>query len=219
MSFIDLLDGIVKTDIYSDKSIKAIDWARKIVNNYSDSLIWDNYDWTRCWDYFVKGDTVMTLTATTLVIDRIAKEMNDFGVVPFPCGPDTEYGRWSADVLAAPGMSIFATAKEPEYAAHIINRLFEPFEGLKTKQDLIDYSMRSTFFDQRDANLMMEMINYARYNYWTVGGDDFWLSAAGAIKKSTGIEIVQKFGNKIETVVEKYISKNYDYMSAHSNEK
>lgn len=61
----------------------------------------------------------------------------------------------------------------------------------------------------------MALLNNARYNYWTVGGNDFRTNAGNAISRSTGAEIVQKYGKSIEKVVEKYISMNFDYMSAH----
>jgi hypothetical protein len=63
---------------------------------------------------------------------------------------------------------------------------------------------------------MMTLLNNARYSYWTVGGKSFRTNAGNAISRSTGAEIVQKYGKSTEKIVEKYISINFDYMSAHA---
>ncbi|MDF2686528.1 MAG: extracellular solute-binding protein family 1 [Clostridia bacterium] len=216
VKYIQMVDDVISTDIYTDKAINAINYAKNVFDLYSDDLMIEPNYWTKqVLNAFKRGELVMGMICTPEIQSDIATAVDNFGIVPFPCGPDVEYGEWGADVMCAQGMSIFMNAESPEYAATLIDECLSPIEGEETLEDRVSAAMRKTYFDERDAKIMMTLLNKARYNYWTVGGNDFWTNAGNAISKSTGAEIVQKYGASIEKVVEKYISTNYDYMSAH----
>jgi hypothetical protein len=207
------VDGAVKTDIYGDNCIDALNWAKRILTDYKDNIDIKGSGWPDTYNSFLNNECMMTMTSTGLVTTNIVYEIDEFALLPFPCGPKGTYGRWAGVFEAAEGIGIFTNANEPEYAAHIINELYKPFEGLETYDKLVDYYAQNVFFDRSDAEIYLDVGKYARYSYWTVGGDNFWGSVGSQLMNKSGAELVQKYGPQLEAVVEKYIGTNYDYMS------
>ena len=207
------IDGVVKTDIYNDNCIDALNWAKNLLTNYKDNIDLRGTGWPDSFNYFVNGECMMTMTSTGIVTSEIVYKMDEFAILPFPCGPKGTYGRWAGVFEAAEGMGIFVNANEPNYAARILSDFYEPFEGLETYDKLINYYKDNVFFNRSDAEIYLDVGKYARYSYWTVGGDNFWGNVGGQLMNKSGSELVKQYGPLLEDVIDKYISTNYTYMS------
>jgi ABC-type glycerol-3-phosphate transport system substrate-binding protein len=212
---VDEVDGALKTDIYGEKAIDALNWVKKIINDNKDYVITKGGTWEESYTPFVNGETVMCLTNTGSVVTKVSFKVDDFGIVPFPCGPQGEYGKWASVLEGVEGAGILVNAEEPEYAAHIISEMFEPFEGYEGREGLLNYYTKQILYDKRDAETYLDISKYGRYSYWPVGGDSFWGSVSNGIKSQTGSELVQKYGPQLEKVVDEYISTNYEYIKDH----
>jgi hypothetical protein len=140
---------------------------------------------------------------------------DDFGIVPFPCGPQGTYGKWAAILEGTEGFSILANANEPESAAQVVNAILEPFKGYEDREKLLDYYSESVLYDRRDAELFLDINKFAHYSYAQEGGDSFFNSAAGQILNKSSSEIVQQFGSQLEKVADEYIIPNYPFMKEH----
>lgn len=111
---------------------------------------------------FIAGNSVMTMAGAYQVLSTstsIAYQMENFGIVPLPVGPnakspdDYKMQYSSADF----SMCIPITAKDPEISALVLDKIYEPFEGFETKEDVISYLHKNYFKDERDAKFFIEM--------------------------------------------------------------
>ena len=113
-------------------------------------------------DTFIAGKSVMqSISAYQLfsTTTSIAYQMENFGIVPVPYGPNAESPddyRTSYTSADFP-MCIPITAQDPEISALALDKIYAPFEGYETKDDIIDYLYKNYFRDRRDAELIIEM--------------------------------------------------------------
>ncbi|MBQ4627891.1 MAG: hypothetical protein IJB44_02305, partial [Clostridia bacterium] len=88
------------------------------------------------------GTTVMSAVHSHQIIgldSRIAKEMEDFGILSWPTGPDVEPGySFGSHNNIARCFAFSRVSKHPDVAATIINAIYEPFEGYETLDSIID---------------------------------------------------------------------------------
>ena len=111
---------------------------------------------------FIAGNSVMTMTAAYQVLSTstsIAYQMENFGILPLPVGPNAEgQNDYKMQYSSADfSMCIPITAKDPEISALVIDKIYEPFEGYETKEDVIAYLYKNYFRDERDARFFIEM--------------------------------------------------------------
>ena len=111
---------------------------------------------------FVNGASVMTLLGAYQVVsttESIAYKMDNFGLVPIPYGPNadgpddyrTSYS--SADFT----MCIPLTARDPEVSALVLDKIYAPFKGFETEEDVVAYLAKNYFVDARDAQFFLDV--------------------------------------------------------------
>jgi hypothetical protein len=125
------------------------------------------------------------------------------------------YGKNSSSA-AMEAVGILSNAEEPEYAAHIINKLLDPFEEYKDKEGLKKY-YETLFHDPRDIDVYFDIDKYSSHAYFPVGGYDFATAAANNILKKTPAEIIQTYAPAFDKIIEKYIAPNYDFITELKN--
>jgi len=151
------------TDTALEAYNKAFDWYNgATASNVTEESIFDK---------FVAGNAVMLFTDTYLLFtstDSIAYQVENFGIVPVPVGPNakdnSDYMTTYTNISESYVIPI--TAHDPEISALIMDKLFEPFEGFETEESLIDYLNRNYFSDERDAKYMIELTTgpHTRYH-------------------------------------------------------
>ena len=213
MNGADLIDvnsaGNPVSALDSPNIAEAIDWCSRLYTenrNYITFL--GHYEMV---DAFVNGKIVLANTSFTHMINEMIYDIDNYGVVPFPCGPRGTYGQWRSAFADFDSMGIYVNANEPENAAMIINRLFEPFEGYETTEDLANYAS-NIFYDRREVDIFISYLKYTRWNYWTVGLDFF--SNANSMAKSgkSSAEIVEKNKDAADVILEKYVFPNFEFI-------
>jgi ABC-type glycerol-3-phosphate transport system substrate-binding protein len=202
----------LKSGLNSPNAVAAIEWQQKLLRDYKDNIM--KVDWCGEAPLLKDGKCVMVLVGAWLLRNPIAYEVENFGLFPFPSGPDGEYGKWVTSLDGIEAISIPAVAEAPEYAAHIINRLCDPFEGYETRDKLLDF-YDTLFYDRRDSELFLSFSENARFSYFPTGGYDFVYGVEKNITSKSATELIQTYASKYDPVIEKYISTNYEYMSNH----
>ena len=112
-------------------------------------------------DLFLSGEVVMYCDDTRTLVDgtnSILYHLENFGIVPFPTGPNAESANdyQTSYTNSSLSWAIPITAQDVEISALIMDNLFEPFEGYETEESIIEYLSRNYFYDERDAKLLLE---------------------------------------------------------------
>jgi hypothetical protein len=147
-------------------------------------------------------------------IPTIAKDMKDFGIVPFPISPYIDKSQQTFYTGTFDTLSIFANAENPEYDAYIIDSLFEPFAGYETEEDMIKLYDSTMFFDKRDIDLYMNFYKKIIYYYHSQNGHQFLTTIGDQLKNKTGTEIIGKLATTNDKLIADYMAANYEYVSA-----
>jgi hypothetical protein len=125
--------------------------------------------WENMLEAFTEGKSVLTIMNGTDLLGSeysIAYTMDNFGVVPFPHGPNgTPENTGSTITETRFSTSIPALAKDPAMSAIILNAIYDPLPGYEDEEDIISYFRRFYFFDDRDVTNFINMYKTVLYNY------------------------------------------------------
>lgn len=164
---------------------------------------------------FIAGNSVMHTTSVWKIIsttDSVAYTMDNFGILPVPygpnaAGPDDYTTSYSSAVFT---MCIPITAKDPEISALVLDKIYEPFEGYETKEDIIDYLYKNYFRDTRDAEFLLQLTSgdhiyyHDHYHDFSTMFDQF--PNQGIVKG------LQSYEEKHYANMEKYVLPAYETM-------
>lgn len=149
------------------------------------------------------------------VFGEISQRVSNYGVLHTPVGPDV-----APDFAAGIYDGMTCTLTFPSVsdnvieAATVANELFSPLPGYETKEDIIEYMRRNNFFDPRDCDAFLDVLNNAMYNYfYSAGGDVRNVSAEVGRTNTPPAEILDKY----EDLMEKHFSNAVgDMLAAYS---
>lgn len=209
-------DGAFRVNATPPELIEALSEGREWVTNYADNMDLSAGYWDH--DEYEEGNGYMTLASpSSIVTGSLAYEVDFFsGIMPFPCGPSAEYGRWAQAIQRIEGFGIPVSSDEPEVAAHVIANLFEPFdEYIGTLEEY--YSSMAFQAGTYDTEIYTSLDDYSKYDYTFAGGSDLMRgvnnSLAMVLRSSKGVsEAVQAYVGQITSIATTYILPNYDYM-------
>ena len=220
--YITFVDGVPTFDLTPSEALKAIDYLKEL-NTYGEKIEIGT-DTDDRWDYttFIDGDALTVLTtAQAVTTEDIAYEANfEYNIMPFPCGPDVEYGRWAQSVCRIYGLAVTIGADEPEVVAHVISELCEPFEEFGGSIDgLKEYYRNNIFTSDLDVEIYFAIDDYVRYDYDDAGLiNDYTNVIAQNIDSSSAIELIQKNKNIAEQAYQNYLEGNLKgYLIEHLN--
>ncbi len=178
--------------------------------DYKDKIDLFSAYWSH--EEFDEGNAFMTISSATLAGTH---EDVACGLMPFPSGPSNTYGTWAQAFDRIQGFGIPRSSFNPDIAAHVLSELFEPFD--EYLGPIEDYYRDMIFMTDLDAEIYMELISDARYDYTFDGGSDLMrgvnnnFSSAMVAGRSPG-ETLDLYSNAVLTIVEKHALPNYDYM-------
>ena len=199
----------------SQNIAEAIDWCARLYTEDKDYISFLGF--YEMVDAFINGKVVLANTSFTHMINEMIYDVDNYGVVPFPCGPRGTYGQWRTAFSDFDSMGIFVNAKDPESAAMIIDRLFEPFEGYETEESLAQYAS-NIFYDSREVEIFITYLKYTRWNYWTVGLDEYFsnLDSMARLGRSSA-EAIETYKGAADVILEKYVFPNYEFISQYQD--
>ena len=209
-------DGTVLPALDSEYIAEAIDWCSRLFTEHKDCITF--LDHGGMLDLFLNDGIVMTKTAVDHIIRFMSYKMDNFGVVPMPCGPHGTYGKWVNAYNENIAFSILYNTNEPVCSAVVIDELCEPFRGYETEEDLKAY-MRSIFFDDRDIDFIMNYFENARWNYWGHASLETFFNNAktAAISGKSATEFLSANAERINNLVVENIVPNVDFLESFKN--
>lgn len=203
-------DGTYEMGFYTATALKAFEQAYEWWNGVTADSIHKGGGVNQVND----GSSVMALIDTYQVLSgtsSVAYNLDNFGIVPFPSGPDAPAGWYksfyeSADFV----LSIPVTAPDEEASALIMDSLFEPLDGYETDESVLEYLKRNYFMDERDAEYFFEIASndHAIYIDHKHGLTSFF----DQILKSSPAQVMESNENSQRTNIEKYILTQYQTM-------
>jgi ABC-type glycerol-3-phosphate transport system substrate-binding protein len=165
-------------------------------------------------DQFIDGQSVMTLIDAYQILsssESIAYRMDNFGIVPFPCGPGSKspYDYTTSYESADFTLAIPITAKDPEISALVLDALYEPFEGYETEEKITDYIIRNYFEDERDARLFMDItkLGHNYYHDHMHGMTEMFTQLANNVSIA---RCVESYEDRMYNIVDKYVIPEYN---------
>lgn len=207
--YVDVEDGVPQLNLGDSSAVTSIEFYQKLFA-YEDSIKYvssvnDN-------DSFIEGKTLSQLVlAQYLITGEIAYGIDfAFNIVPFPNGPDVEYGEWGQTVTRIFGLAIPTSSESPEMSAHIISELAEPFEEFGgSREGLYEYYKENVFLSDLDVDIFFELEKDVRYDYDDANLlFDYVENIAGGSKENTAIALIQKYAPNAEKIYYKYIEPN-----------
>lgn len=217
--YVDIVNGEPRLNLYADSAVHAIEFFQELLR-YGNMVehCSDHHDYSS----FIEERSLTKLAmAKALTVGNIAYNANfTYNIMPFPCGPDVEYGSWGQTVTRINGLAIPITVESPDISAHIISELCEPFEEFGgSREGILDYYKQNVFLSELDVEIFFDVEKYVRFDY-----DDprllFDYTDEIAINASKGsaVELIQKYASGAEDVYYTYIEPNLlGYMIEHMN--
>lgn len=203
----------VTNGIYTPEGIEALERAVRIYKETcSDCFHPDDAHGGAGVDWFVNGDIFMlTLPGDELLKDEssVMYRANNVGVLPYPSGPNASpntYLSYHSSLLFSTVIPV--NAKDPEASAIILSAMFEPFEDYPTRESIAEYMGNQIFFDQRDADILVNMISHAEYGFFKEG-------ARAAIEtvmngNETVTVVLEELESKYQQILEDYLIPHYE---------
>lgn len=158
--------GEYENGYITQRAINAVQWARDFYRDLKDYSVPQNG-----WNYdeanFNSGRAGFVLMISNDIIKFTYNNsaMSDFSALPFPNGPDVEYGDWTG-YLNYESNSVFIPCTEiniPE-AATLEDILLRPFSGSETQEDLFDFYTKNVFMDSRDVRYLFKAVGNSYYS-------------------------------------------------------
>ncbi len=217
--FVDIIDGTPKLNLYADSAIHSIEFYQKLLE-YGDKI--EYCDSHHDNESFIEGKVLTKLAlAQYMITGNIAYESDfTYNIMPFPCGPDVEYGRWAQTVTRIFGLAIPITSDDPDACAHIISELAEPFEEFGgNREGIYKYYKESVFLSELDVDIFFDVEQYVRYDYDDANLlPDYVDEIADGAKGASASELIQKFAPAAERIYNQYIEPNLTgYIIEHLN--
>lgn len=153
-------DGSFSLGYFAPPAVEACEKAFEWFFGETATNVKSDGSWDDMLRMVVNGETALSMVSSWQVLsttDSLVYLSDDFGLVQFPCGPNAGPNDYVSSYTSALfTLCIPTTAKDPETAAFIVDKLFEPFEGLETDEQIIDYLHKNYFEDRRDAEFYVE---------------------------------------------------------------
>ncbi|MBQ2915716.1 MAG: hypothetical protein IJE51_02890 [Clostridia bacterium] len=206
-------DGNVKSDFGQPNMLEAIDFYGRLENEYSDRYL-DKDSWEYLVESFVELQNSMAcLTAAWQLYEDISYEVKNYSVLPFPTGPQGEYGIWPSAVEGMQGFEVLNGCDEPEFAFRIIDMICEPLDGYETEEARLEFLTSNVLYDIQDAEIVMNTHKNGTYSYWKaeIGNfqpDTLWREIAKNNRPAS--EVIDMYSNLFNQAIEEYMTPNLE---------
>jgi len=200
-------DGNYKSGLLNPNALKAMEEAHDV---YHGTL---SYTIDRT-DDILEGPISALLNSTAVmsvmhyaeyVPNRVAKEMPNFGVLPWPSGPDVEPGFIATQhIVLERAIVIPRFSPNVEATAIVLNALYEPFEEYPNSDSIKDFLYNTFFFDRRDAEIYYDMFLNTQCSYFTSPACDTlggWLNNG-----QTPTAYIESVVDNVQTFIEEDIA-------------
>ncbi len=197
-------NGSLRPGLKSNAAIAAMTEALDVFNGPLSYTInsKDNADTT-----LILGRTVLGCVSSDNIIGingKISKEMDNFGLVSWPTGPNVEPGYAAGYHSNIDRCIVFSRASHyPESTAAVISSIYEPFEEYPTFEDIINLMSDYYFFDPRDSRVYYDMYNNSMFAYFFTSANPLWASLGDwMISRQSPTEYIESIEDKLDLRME-----------------
>jgi hypothetical protein len=148
------------------------------------------------------------------VYGDVSQKVDNYAVVRTPVGPDVAPDHAAGIYDGMTCSIVFPVLSDYlNEAAYVCNEIFNPLPGYETREDVIEYMRRNNFFDPRDCDAFLDILDHAMYNYfYSAGGDVRNIPATLARSNTPPAEILESneglmtnhFDNAVGDMLEAY---------------
>ena len=158
-------DGKYHSGMTNPAALEAMNEANYIFNgdlSYTVDRIGGN---TRPVEMLVGGNTVLgVMHYIEYVTGNLAKQMTNFGLLPWPSGPNVEPGYMACHYTNLENVIVVPqTTPNLEATALVLDALYEPFEEYPDLDAIKDLLYHTYFFDRRDADVYICMFHSTQF--------------------------------------------------------
>lgn len=197
-----------------DAAVEALSWAQQLITEHGDAICY-HYDDITDWDTYIpfsEGKASFLLSTYSVIFNNVSYDLKNFGLMPWPAGPNQPYGQWVGYYEAAAATAIPNDVKDIEGSSIAIDLIFEPMEEYRSFEDIKNYYFTNVLHDELDVEILFGNRNnpLTQYCYWPDGGDDFLnqIQAVATKPKSSVVEAIEKNTFLLEKVIETDIVPN-----------
>ncbi len=201
----------------SEAHLEALQWYKDVVSANVDAFEGDIFSgstlgWDDVAEAICEGTSMCGITAPDILYYDIIYNAENIAVTPFPCGPRGEYGKWTGVIEGQECFAVFNNVDEPETVISILDAICEPFEEYKTKEQLIDFIGNSVLYSVEDAEIVLNLHEFARYSYWSeehsININDLYRDASSELDSKTPAQLIGEYQTQIPQYLEDYIIPN-----------
>lgn len=205
--------GNIQSDFGSSEMMAAIAFYNKLKTEYKEKMTSED-DWKYLLDSFAEAQNSMVcLTAAYQLYEDISYEVPNYAVMPFPTGPNGDYGVWPSAVEGSNGFMVSISTTYPESAFKILDKICEPLDGYESMESRVAYLQDNVVFNPLDAEIALTTHHNGTYSYWKAEIGDFqpdtlWREVAKARRSST--EVIEQYKDLFNQAIEKYMTPNLE---------
>jgi len=173
--YISIKDGKGEIGYFTDEALLAFQQVYNWLHTpTTGNNIYSDGEKTTGRNFLLEERTVIGLIDAYEILSgtfSIAYNLENWGIVPFPSGPNATPGHFVSLYDAADfTLCIPITAPDYEASAIVIDAIFEPFEGYKSDSEVLEYLKRNFFLDERDAEYYMSLADNEHIYFIGSGG-------------------------------------------------
>lgn len=207
------VDGQVVCGAYTQSGFEALERARKIYYETCKDYFHPNDPWNFAGiDMFVNNEMVL-LTAPCNELfgteNSLLYTTDNVGILPYPQGPNAtpgQYPSYHESLDYATGIPV--NAKDPNAASIVLDAMYEPFDEYKTREDVIAYMADQIFFDERDADIIANMLSNTEYGFFLEGARAV---IQNVVEKTESItSLLESYEDQYAKIVENYMAHHYE---------
>lgn len=197
--------------------IEALQWYKDVVTANADAFEGDIFSsstltWKKVAEAICEDTSMCGITAPDILYYDIIYNAANITVTPFPCGPQGTYGEWTGVVEGQECFAVFNNVAEPETVVSILDAVCEPLEGFETEESLIEYIGTSVLYSIEDAEIVLNLHDFARYSYWSeehsININDLYRDASSELDTKTPAQIIGEYQTQIPQYLEDYVIPN-----------
>lgn len=206
---VDFIGDNLNNGYLKPEFIDALNWAEKLISGeYSEMALFNGM---KCIDHWVDEITGIAAVHMNYLASMKGRSSSsaiitsdkEYGIVPFPSldgkSIHAQYERVTNAIMFP------SWAETNEEMGVLANAIFEPLEGIETVEQQIEELNTNLFFDERDSQLVFDMISQAKYLYHDEGINDFHTALVGSIGRKSAAQIQQEHLTILDSLIEKYI--------------
>jgi len=161
-------NGKITNGYTDEKTMKAMQEAVDVKTEYAYAFSKTSIRETIV-EELASGKLAMAPVDCNFLLTKVAYQVDNFGIVKWPVGPDVDPDYVFSTYANIRPTSISVLTPDAGATALILDKLYEPFEGYKTQDEIKNYMKNLVFHDDRDCDTFFGMIENTQYNYFHFG--------------------------------------------------